>query len=172
MKRVLLPLFAVVSLTACAGGPKGPTVIVLPGGGKSLEQFRADDSACREWAGRQPGTGSGEAAQRRYNDAYQQCMYSKGNEVPSAAPPAALTPPVPTPPSTPPGPGAPGAPPSSSFMTKMQRIQAELPAWIQRTGGQAQVAPLMQQLDQHIKAQNLQSAETVADQVLRLLDSN
>ncbi|HEX2769583.1 MAG TPA: glycine zipper family protein [Geobacteraceae bacterium] len=116
---------------------------VLPGSGKSFEQFQADDALCRQWAGQQIGmtpqetvnqnaatgavagtligaslgaalgaatgnAGAGAAigagsgllvgtasganagqvygmeAQRRYDIAYQQCMYAKGNQVPGA----------------------------------------------------------------------------------------
>ncbi|HZV54141.1 MAG TPA: glycine zipper family protein [Rhodocyclaceae bacterium] len=65
-------------------------------------------------------SGSGRAgymerdAQRRYDIAYQQCMYAKGNQIPgqyvqqpSAARPAAYPPPPPPPPGSPPPPPAP-----------------------------------------------------------------
>jgi hypothetical protein len=114
--------------------------MVLPGTGKSFEQFRFDDGACRQYAhehlgGVTParaaddaalrsaavgavlgavagaaidgssgaGTGAGVGllvgglagadaarhssyeAQRRYDNAYQQCMYAKGHRIPTAA---------------------------------------------------------------------------------------
>jgi Glycine-zipper domain len=133
---VLIPL-----LGACATVPSGPTVMVLPGGGKSFEQFQADDGLCRQWAAQQAGTSPGQAAsqsgvtsaiigtalgaaagaaigaavgnpalgaaagagggllfgsaagvnaagysssavQQRYDVAYQQCMFAKGNQIP------------------------------------------------------------------------------------------
>ena len=125
-------------LSACATvPPSGPSVMVLPGAGKSFEQFRMDDYQCRQFAssqlggataeqastqsglksaaigagvgaaagallGGQRGAGEGAAAglivgsaagagtaqassytlQQRYDIAYQQCMYAKGNQVP------------------------------------------------------------------------------------------
>ena len=47
-----LPLLSLLALGACAAvPPNGPSVMALPGNGKSFEQFRADDAACREYAG-------------------------------------------------------------------------------------------------------------------------
>jgi len=43
-------------LGGCASVPSGPSVMVLPGTGKSFEQFQADDSICRQWASQQVGT--------------------------------------------------------------------------------------------------------------------
>jgi hypothetical protein len=37
-------------LAGCATVPTGPTVLVLPGSGKSFEQFRHDDATCRQYA--------------------------------------------------------------------------------------------------------------------------
>jgi hypothetical protein len=150
-------------LGACATVPAGPSVMALPGTGKSFEQFQADDLACRQWGSQQTGTtpehasglstaegaglgtliGAGLGAaigaaagnpglgaavgaggglltgtavgaragqeashqvQHRYNNAYEQCMYAKGNQVPAVAPrgPAASMPlPPPPPPSQP-----------------------------------------------------------------------
>lgn len=133
----LSALTAVVFLGGCATLPSGPSVMVLPGTGKTLEQFRGDDAACRQFANEQVsgvtptqaanesvqksavvgtvvgaaagaalggdhgaaiGAGSGlligaaagssagrmsaSAVQQRYNNAYVQCMYTKGNRVP------------------------------------------------------------------------------------------
>jgi hypothetical protein len=142
--RNIFPLLALVALAGCATLPTGPSVMVMPGTGKSFEQFQADDSVCRQWAGQQtglapqevanqnavsgatigtligaglgaaigavsgnPGIGaaigagsgllvgssaganagqvSGWEAQRRYDIAYQQCMYAKGNQIPAVA---------------------------------------------------------------------------------------
>ena len=54
---VLVPL-----LSACATVPTGPSVMVLPGSGKSFEQFQADDTVCRQWAHQQTGTTPGESS--------------------------------------------------------------------------------------------------------------
>jgi hypothetical protein len=142
-------------LGACATVPAGPSVMVMPGTGKSFDQFQGDDLVCRQWAAQQAGTtperagglataeraglgtligaglgaaigaaahnpglgaavgagggllagtavgaGAGQRAaydvQRRYDAAYEQCMYAKGNRVPGvAAPPAGILPPPP-----------------------------------------------------------------------------
>lgn len=175
-KRWIGLLILVPFLGACATVPTGPSVMVLPGSGKSFEQFQADDAACRQWAYQQTGTTPGEAAsgsgvasavvgtalgaaagaaigaaagspgigaaagaggglllgsaagasgaqysgyhvQRRYDIAYQQCMYAKGNQIPGVARTyrgAAPPPPPPPPPasgSPPPASAAPPPPP-------------------------------------------------------------
>ncbi len=166
----------VLSLGGCVTVPAGPSVMALPGSGKSFEQFQADDAVCRQWGAQQTGlppqevanqntatgavagtaigaglgaaigaasgnAGAGAAigaasgllmgtsagasagqaygweAQRRYDIAYIQCMYAKGNQIPGryrrvrrAAPP----PPPPgfnsVPPDYSPGPSYPQAP--------------------------------------------------------------
>jgi len=153
-------------LSACATVPTGPSVMVLPGSGKSFEQFQMDDGVCRQWAQEQTGTsankasgsstatgavlgtavgaaagaalgaaagnpavgaaagagigllggtavGAGQAegayhsVQQRYNMAFMQCMYAKGNQIPvargSVAPgySSTATPPPPPPPRPP-----------------------------------------------------------------------
>lgn len=181
MRSTALLIAAALSISACATVPAGPSVMVLPGAGKSFEQFQADDATCRQWAaqgiGGSPGSaathstvsgaaigtavgaaagaalgaaagnpgvgaaagagvgllggtavgasaGSGYAseAQRRYDMAYQQCMYAKGNQVPAAVrasgrgrtapppppPPATQPPPPVSPPPGPPPPPPPG----------------------------------------------------------------
>jgi hypothetical protein len=159
-------------LTACAAiPPSGPGILVLPGTGKSFDQFRFDDQECRGYAHSQVGGKTTEQAandsavksavvgaavgtaagaligghqgaavgagvglaggalvgsdtsyaaagslQRRYDNAFTQCMYAKGHRVPvtgrySDAPrpttSAVRTPPPPPPPGQPP----PEAPP-------------------------------------------------------------
>lgn len=42
-------------LSACAIVPTGPSVMALPGTGKSFDQFRADDGSCRQFAFEQTG---------------------------------------------------------------------------------------------------------------------
>jgi hypothetical protein len=181
MKKALY-LLAVAFLAGCATvTPSGPGVMVLPGSGKSFDQFRFDDYECRQFASAQvggntpdqaatdsgvksavvgaaigtvagaalgggrgavvgagvgtaggalAGTGAGSQAgrtvQQRYDMGYQQCMYSKGHQIPVAgrydrpARPASTqrpaTPPPPPPPGTPPPPpsGTPPLPPPAS----------------------------------------------------------
>ena len=160
MRRVLIfsLIVVVAALQACATMPTGPSVMSLPGEGKSFEEFRADDADCRQFAYNQIGgvtgqqaaqesavrsavvgtilgaaagaaigsasgdMGAGAAigggagllygsavgssyaagsyyeAQRRYDYAYLQCMYAKGNQIPGyrrSAPRRSYTPPPP-----------------------------------------------------------------------------
>src|SRR6185503_17825961 len=153
-----LALLLVVALAAgCATVPAGPSVSVLPGRGKTFEQFQDDDVVCRDWAHQQAGTtpgasaarstvggaaigtltgaalgagfglvggtavgasagqASGESVQHRYDNAYTQCMYAKGDQVPGrpvVVRPAMSSPPPP-PPAVTPAPPAPPAPPAA-----------------------------------------------------------
>jgi hypothetical protein len=173
MRRVLplaLPL-SLALLAGCATLPTGPSVLVLPGTGKTFDQFRVDELDCRDFAlaqiggttasqaavntnvasaavgtaigaaagaaiggssgagigagtglvfGSLIGTGLGQDTygqlQRRYDFAFQQCMYARGHRIPVAgtfAPPrtASVPPTVATqPPANVPSP-PPGAPP-------------------------------------------------------------
>jgi len=167
------PLLALLTLVACTTIPTGPSVMAMPGSGKSFDQFRADDADCRQYAlgqvggatanetavdsgvksaafgtavgalagaamggrdgaavgagmgllvGSAAGAGAGQASgygsQRRYDNAYVQCMYAKGQRVPvsgqmTSAParagnrpaqPATVYAPPPPPPGSPPPP--------------------------------------------------------------------
>ncbi|MDX9994498.1 MAG: glycine zipper family protein [Rhodocyclaceae bacterium] len=158
---VRISLAAAALLAGCASVPTGPDVMVLPGTGKSFDEFRTDDMVCRDFAYRQVGGKAGEEAatsaavrnaaigtavgavagaviggrdaagvgagtgliigsvsgaeasrggiygnQRRYDNAYVQCMYAKGHRVPVSGhytPAAPLNPPPP--------PGSPPPPP-------------------------------------------------------------
>jgi hypothetical protein len=56
LSALALPLF----LAACTTMPSGPNVLVLPGTGKSFDQFRADERECKSYAlesvgGKTPG---------------------------------------------------------------------------------------------------------------------
>lgn len=42
-------------MSACATAPKGPSVMSLPGTGKSFDQFRYDDNYCRQYGTEQIG---------------------------------------------------------------------------------------------------------------------
>ena len=57
MKSSSLFLFAAcpLLLVACATVPTGPSVMTLPGSGKSFEQFRQDEMVCRQYAQQQTG---------------------------------------------------------------------------------------------------------------------
>jgi len=164
MKRGLLMLILLcgLSVAGCATIPPGPSVLVMPGNGKSFEGFQADDHVCRDWAQNQagwkanetvnqnlaggaiaggalgaaagaligaasgnvgdgaaigagagllagsalalnPAYGGGWEVQRRYDNAYQQCMYSKGNQIPGVVRQARRQYRTPPPPPPPPG---------------------------------------------------------------------
>jgi hypothetical protein len=104
--RFLLLLPAACALSACVELPTEPTVAVMPPPYKPFDLFVADEQACKAYAGQvvaQP-----EAAnsyyyypQYRFNVAYEQCMYSRGNQVPGfggSTPPHSGTPPQNQPP--------------------------------------------------------------------------
>ena len=55
---LLLPL----ALATCSSMPSGPNVMVLPGNGKTLEQFHTDDMFCRQYAAMQTGTSTNDVA--------------------------------------------------------------------------------------------------------------
>lgn len=48
-------LLAALPLAACTSMPSGPSMLVLPGTGKTFEQFRFDDYECRQFAQSQVG---------------------------------------------------------------------------------------------------------------------
>jgi hypothetical protein len=114
-------LAGVLALGACASVPTGPTVPVLPGAGKSFDQFHADDGMCQQFAmteatGTRPGAAAAAGAstyamQRKYDLSYIQCMYAKGHRVPVLGPMAVR--PAQFPGQLPPPPG-PAAPPPTS----------------------------------------------------------
>lgn len=168
MKRWLIVAGA-VALAGCATPPpSGPSVMVLPGSGKSFDEFQNDEYACRQFAtvqiggtttqeaatnsaaknaaigtavgaaagglmggnsgagvgagmgllvgaltGADAGNASAYSLQRRYDIAYEQCMYAKGHQIPMAgrypARGASARPSPPPPP--PPPPGSPPPPP-------------------------------------------------------------
>ena len=58
---------------------------------------------------------------------------------------------------------------SEAFQAKMHRIQTELPPWVQKTGQQATVMPLMQKLKALTHDHQWQEADKVADELLGLL---
>ncbi len=102
LARLFVKVVGVLTLGACATAPNEPAVVVLPGTGRTLEQFQNDDVGCREYAGRRLGGADaygadGYGTQRRYDTAYIQCMYSKGHKVPVSGgytgAPAGLMPP-------------------------------------------------------------------------------
>ena len=60
MKKIAVGVVVMLALTGCATTPTGPSVLVLPGTGKSFDQFNRDDVYCRDFAmrglgGKTPG---------------------------------------------------------------------------------------------------------------------
>jgi hypothetical protein len=93
-RTVPLVILIAIAASACASAPTGPSVMVLPGTGKSMEQFQTEDGRCRQVALREleavrPGQVSD---QRRYDMAYIQCMYAAGNQVPVSGRPGYSSP--------------------------------------------------------------------------------
>lgn len=52
---VYLSFLPVSILVGCSTMPSGPSVLVLPGAGKTFDQFRIDDMRCRQYALMQSG---------------------------------------------------------------------------------------------------------------------
>ena len=85
-------------------------MLALPAVGKPMDVFQTDEVGCRSYAQQQisvapeqqAGTASWISFQTRYDMAYVQCMYAKGNTVPGVmvTPGPSVAPPPP--PSTPP----------------------------------------------------------------------
>lgn len=54
--------FAVLALAGCVSMPTGPSMMALPGTGKTFDQFRFDDSECRQYSYAQIGGNTPERA--------------------------------------------------------------------------------------------------------------
>src|SRR5256885_14077316 len=66
MKKTILSLGAVALIMGCATPPpSGPSVMVLPGSGKTFDQFRFDDNECRQYA---MGSSGGKEADQAASD--------------------------------------------------------------------------------------------------------
>ncbi|MBI3042601.1 MAG: hypothetical protein HYY78_07215 [Betaproteobacteria bacterium] len=48
-------ILSLLALAACVSVPSGPSMMSLPGTGKSFDQFRFDDQECRQFASAQVG---------------------------------------------------------------------------------------------------------------------
>jgi outer membrane lipoprotein SlyB len=61
--RLGTAVIAVLALAGCAvAPPSGPSVMAMPGQGKSFEAFQGDDAACRQYAAQQTGIAPQDAA--------------------------------------------------------------------------------------------------------------
>jgi pantothenate kinase type III len=83
-RRAAALIVVTLGTAGCASAPTGPGVLVLPGSGKTIEQFRADDSQCRQLAASELQTVPRGALpdQERYDMVYMQCMYAEGHQIP------------------------------------------------------------------------------------------
>jgi len=94
MRRAALVVAASLA-AACASPPPLPTapsILVLPGTGKSFDQFHSDDQECRGFALSEVGKGATQSSddsyaatirlQRHYDNAFAQCMFARGHKVP------------------------------------------------------------------------------------------
>jgi uncharacterized protein YcfJ len=59
---LLMSVVVAALVAGCATIPTGPSVMVLPGSGRTFDHFRADDAACRQWAFQQTGTTTKQAS--------------------------------------------------------------------------------------------------------------
>lgn len=108
MKK-LVPAAALLAAACATPLPQGPGLLTLPGSGKTYDEFRADEQACRnvshsDAAAKAKEVSDYDALQRRYDAVFTQCMYAKGHKVPvrgnyqsSNSAQAARTPPPPPP---------------------------------------------------------------------------
>ena len=115
--RILIILLTALAAGACVTTPTGPSTLVLPGEGKSHDQFRADDARCRPVAAAevQATPGGYVTPQAKYDMAYVQCMYAAGHQVPVRGNPVRSSDAPPSTPSAPPS--TPSAPPSTPSAT-------------------------------------------------------
>jgi hypothetical protein len=87
MKQTLKFMPLILVLGSCSTLPSGPSVLVLPGSGKTFAHFQDDDMKCRQFAHGQIASAphkpdSKEQGQQYYDIGYIQCMYVKGHYVP------------------------------------------------------------------------------------------
>ena len=85
----LIVITMVLIIAGCASMPSGPNVMVLPGTGKSFDNFRSDDALCEQYASTQvqgAKDDSEQELQERYDVAYVQCMYAKSQRIPVSGP--------------------------------------------------------------------------------------
>jgi len=115
IRAALAAFGAAAVIGGCASTPTGPSVMVLPGPNKTLDQFQADDGRCRQMATNElQRTQHGSVpAQQRYDMTYMQCMYAAGHQIPGASRPSYSTPGAAAPPTSR-GISQPAAPPAGT----------------------------------------------------------
>lgn len=60
---------------------------------------------------------------------------------------------------------------ASDIQAKLQQMQTKLQEWVQAGNDPVKVQPLMEKLDQHIKNQEFEKADSVIDEILALIES-
>ena len=60
---------------------------------------------------------------------------------------------------------------ASGLQEKMRRIQIEMPAWVTKTGQQAQMSPLTQKLSALMKEKKWEELDRAADEILSLMSA-
>src|SRR5262245_63484803 len=86
MTRAAFTLSALLASACSSTVAYGPGVLVLPGSAKTFDQFRFDEQDCRGHAQARVNSseaeqGSAGSMQQRYDRAFLQCMYAKGDKV-------------------------------------------------------------------------------------------
>ena len=56
LASVIGAVIVALVVSGCASVPTGPSVMVLPGSGKTFGPFQVDEAACRQWAAQRTGT--------------------------------------------------------------------------------------------------------------------
>jgi hypothetical protein len=64
--RAAIPMLALLALSGCAVTGEGPSIVALPGPGKNVEMFRADDAACRQFSAEHIAVTPGAAANQSF----------------------------------------------------------------------------------------------------------
>ena len=67
MQKYVLCVFSFAAgllLIGCTTIPHGPSVMVLPGQGRTFDEFQYDDALCRQWSSQQIGDTGNDAATR------------------------------------------------------------------------------------------------------------
>lgn len=84
MTKAMTTLAVSLLLAACASRPTTPSLLVLPGSGKTFAQFQSDELLCKQHASVRADSAKGSSAdlQEVYDMSYIQCMFANGNRVP------------------------------------------------------------------------------------------
>lgn len=62
MKKSIFVFICLLFISGCTTIPNGPSMMALPGTGKSFDQFRYDDNSCQQYGLQQSGVSANKAA--------------------------------------------------------------------------------------------------------------